>query len=239
MNIIKDLLPHNQQNRPSQNPSSSRYKIIIPPKYITVHNAWSPWDAKGLNEYQKTGGAITRPASWHLSVCDKYIVQGIPFGETAWHAGDYRNVANPGVGNTQSIGMEICDFYDYRTKRNDQARYLKAEAQSIELVAYMITKVPSLLPYPDCIVPHTKWRAASGCPSRILGRRNGWEEYVEKVGEALRNMEEEKPPAPPIDEDVFYRVIVGSYNDRSNADKRLAEAKQKGFKDAFIVAFRR
>ena len=47
------------------------------------------------------------------------------------------------------------------------------------------------------------------------------------------------PPAPPIDEDVFYRVIVGSYNDRSNADRRLAEAKEKGFSDAFIVAFRR
>lgn len=46
-------------------------------------------------------------------------------------------------------------------------------------------------------------------------------------------------PAPPIDEDVFYRVIVGSYNDRSNADRRLAEAKEKGFSDAFIVAFRR
>ena len=46
-------------------------------------------------------------------------------------------------------------------------------------------------------------------------------------------------PAPPIDEDVFYRVVVGSYNDRSNADRRLAEAKEKGFSDAFIVAFRR
>ena len=50
-----------------------------------------------------------------------------------------------------------------------------------------------------------------------------------------------KPPTPepPINEDIFYRVIVGSYNDRSNADKRLAEAKQKGFDNAFIVAFRR
>ena len=49
----------------------------------------------------------------------------------------------------------------------------------------------------------------------------------------------EKQATPPADPDLFYRVVVGSYNDRSNADKRLAEAKQKGFDNAFIVAFRR
>lgn len=188
MNIIQDLLPLNQQNRPSMNPKSSRYKIIIPPKWITIHNAWSPWDAYGLNEYQKTGGAITRPASWHLSVDDKVAVQGIPFGETAWHAGDYVNVANPGVGNTQSIGIEICDFYNGKT--NDQSRYLLAEAYSTLVVAYLIRTVPSLLPFPECVVPHTKWRPASGCPSRILGRKDGWEHYLARVGEALKGQEE-------------------------------------------------
>ena len=60
------------------------------------------------------------------------------------------------------------------------------------------------------------------------------------IAEALKlTKKQPEKPAPPIDEDVFYRVIVGSYNDRSNADKRLAEAKQKGFDNAFIVAFRR
>ena len=49
----------------------------------------------------------------------------------------------------------------------------------------------------------------------------------------------EKQATPPADPDLFYRVVVGSYSDRSNADRRLAEAKEKGFSDAFIVAFRR
>ena len=186
MNIVHDFLPERQQNRPSKNPSSSRYKIIIPPKWITIHNAWSPWDAYGLNEYQKTGGAITRPASWHLSVDDKVAVQGIPFGETAWHAGDYKNVANPGIGNTQSIGIEICDFYDSTTKKNDQARYLMAEAYSVLVVAHLIKTVPSLLPFPECVVPHTKWRPASGCPSRSLGRKDGWANYLARIEEALK-----------------------------------------------------
>ena len=186
MNIVHDFLPERQQNRPSKNPSSSRYKIIIPPKWITIHNAWSPWDAYGLNEYQKTGGAITRPASWHLSVDDKVAVQGIPFGETAWHAGDYKNVANPGIGNIQSIGIEICDFYSSTTKKNDQARYLMAEAYSVLVVAHLIKTVPSLLPFPECVVPHTKWRPASGCPSRILGRKDGWANYLARIEEALK-----------------------------------------------------
>ncbi len=194
MIIIQDLLPHNQQNRPSQNPTSSRYKIIIPPKGVAVHNAWSPWDAKGLNEYQKTGGAITRPASWHLSVDDKQVIQGIPFGETAWHAGDYVNVANPGVGNTQYIGMEICDFYDAKTGKNDQARYLRAEALSVEVVAYLINTIPSFLPFPECVQPHAKFRPASGCPSRILGRKDGWDNYISRVAEVLKS----KPTAPPV-----------------------------------------
>ena len=235
MDIIQDHIAPSRRNRPSTNPKSSRYKIIIPPKYITIHNAWSPWDAKGLNNYQKGDAAASRPASWHLSICDKYIVQGIPFGETAWHAGDYQNVANPGVGNTESIGIEICDFYNSSTKRNDQARYLKAEAHCIKLVAYLIGTVSSLLPFPQCVVPHKKWRAASGCPSRILGRPNGWQEFISKVEEYLKVADDTKP----IDPNLYYRVIVGSYQNRANADRALAEAKAKGFKDAFIVAFRK
>ena len=215
MRIIQDLLPHGQQNRPTQNPRSSRYKIIIPPKWITVHNAWSPWDAYGLNEYQKTGGAITRPASWHLSCDDKVVVQGIPFGETAWHAGDYVNVSNPGVGNTQSIGIEICDFYNYRTKTNDQARYLRAEAHSVELVAHLIKTVPSLLRFPECVVPHTKWRPASGCPSRILGRKDGWDNYIERIREALRASEQ---PAPAPVYPTIQRTIGIEVNGKGSSE---------------------
>lgn len=234
MNIIQDLLPHNQRNRPSQNPASSRYKVIIPPKWITIHNAWSPWDAKGLNNYQKTGGAINRPASWHLSVCDKYVVQGIPFGETAWHAGDYVNVANPGLGNTQSIGIEICDFYNSSTKTNNEQRYLAAEEHSTLLVAHLIKTVPSLLKFPDCVVPHTRWRAASGCPSRILRRNNGWNNYLDRIEQKLKSND---PKPDPGQTEVWYRVVAGSYRDRDNAEMMRRNLTRQGI-NAFIVPFR-
>lgn len=197
MNVIQDFIASGRKNRPTTNPSSSRHKIIIPPKWITIHNAWSPWDARGLNNYQKGDEAANRPASWHLSVSDNLVVQGVPFGETAWHAGDYVNVANPGIGNTQTIGIEICDFYNSATKRNDQERYLLAEAYSVKLVAHLIKTVPSLLPFPECVVPHTKWRPASGCPSRILGRKDGWANYINSIKEEL-NRKPEQPQKPAL-----------------------------------------
>ncbi len=234
INIIQDLLPHNQQNRPSQNPKSSRYRIIIPPKWITIHNAWSPWDARGLNEYQKTGSAITRPASWHLSVSDRLVVQGIPFGETAWHAGDYTNVNSPGIGNTQSIGIEICDFYNSTTKRNNEQLYLLAEEYSTLLVAHLIKTVPSLLKFPDCVVPHTKWRAASGCPSRILGRKNGWNNYLMRIEQKLKSSQ---PTPDPTQSKVWYRVIAGSYNDITHARQMDEWLKKQGIK-SFILPYK-
>lgn len=36
--------------------------------------------------------------------------------------------------------------------------------------------------------------------------------------------------------DTYYRVSVGSYKDKTNAEKILNEAKEKGFKDTFITA---
>ncbi len=203
MKIIQDLIPAGTRNRPTTVRGGSRYGIIVPPKWITIHNAWSPWDAKGLNDYQKTDGCINRPASWHLSVSDGLVYQGIPFGETAWHAGDFVRAtptqpAKPGTGNSQTIGIEICDFYDWRTKTNNQTLYLLAEAYSTKLVAHLIKTVPSLLPFPECVVPHTKWRPSSGCPSRILGRRNGWQEYLDKVEMELSSVIPTPPALPDI-----------------------------------------
>ena len=45
-----------------------------------------------------------------------------------------------------------------------------------------------------------------------------------------------KAPADPTPkQDVFYRVQVGAYNDRKNAEAFLAQVKKAGFTNAFIV----
>ena len=43
------------------------------------------------------------------------------------------------------------------------------------------------------------------------------------------------PNFQPVKSDVFYRVQVGAYNDRHNAELFLAQVKKAGFTNAFIV----
>lgn len=53
---------------------------------------------------------------------------------------------------------------------------------------------------------------------------------------------DEKPVAKPVEtptekveDTILYRVQIGAYSKKENAEKRLAEAKAAGFKDAFIA----
>ena len=48
-----------------------------------------------------------------------------------------------------------------------------------------------------------------------------------------------KDPEKPAPADVFYRVQVGAYNDRKNAEAFLSQVKKAGFTNAFIVEVKR
>lgn len=50
---------------------------------------------------------------------------------------------------------------------------------------------------------------------------------------------ETQPPPTTSTGDTFYRVVVGSYKDRSNADKCLADAKAKGFTGVFMDIYKK
>ena len=71
-------------------------------------------------------------------------------------------------------------------------------------------------------------------------------EHPQTVGEAIAKgvckgfgVEYVSPmpsPSPsPDKKDVFYRVQVGAYSDKANAERFLEQVKAAGFKDAFIV----
>ncbi|MNP19806.1 Sporulation-specific N-acetylmuramoyl-L-alanine amidase [compost metagenome] len=51
-------------------------------------------------------------------------------------------------------------------------------------------------------------------------------------------VEDPKPVIQPIDSNVFYRVVTGSYKDRANAEAQVKALKDKGF-DSFIDVYRK
>lgn len=175
MNIIQDFIPVGRGNRPG---------FAMTPKYITIHDTANK--NKGANalmhaKYLKGDTAAKLPVSWHYTVDDQYIVQHLPLNEHGWHAGD-----GNGPGNRMSIGIEICENVD-----GDRA---KAEANAAELVANLIRTVPSLLPFPECVVQHNRW-SGKDCPHIIRHRPGGWEAFLAAVRAHL-----ERPAPDPADE---------------------------------------
>ena len=226
MNIIQDFIPAGRRNRPVTAPQSSLYGRKMTAKYITIHNPASPgWNAKQLHDYGKSQGTVGSLKSWHFSVDKDNAYQMLPTDESGWHAGD-----NLGPGNTTSIAFEICDRGAYA---KNWPLFWQDQEHAAEVCAHLIKTIPSLHPFPACIVQHNKW-SGKNCPYWIRQESGGWQRFLNFVDKYLR-----EPEQPPADPDVFYRVIVGSYNDRANAERAMAEAKAKGFSSAFIVAFRR
>lgn len=51
------------------------------------------------------------------------------------------------------------------------------------------------------------------------------------------NLEQPVPPKPPVD-DVYYRVVCGSFKDKANAEARKNELISKGYPDTFIDTYK-
>ncbi|MFT4413174.1 LysM peptidoglycan-binding domain-containing protein [Fredinandcohnia humi] len=154
MNIIQKIVPESR---------SCRLKRAMIPRYITIHNTANT--SRGANalahaNYLLSGNS--KIVGWHYTVDDKNIVQHIPTNEMAFHAGDGRY----GTGNTQSIGIEIC--------QNADGNYAKAESNAIDLVIYLMKKHNISI---ERVVPHKHW-SGKQCPRKILDR---WPAFINEV----------------------------------------------------------
>lgn len=141
--------------------------------------------------------------SFHYAVDDKEVVQGIPENRNAWHCGD----GEYGKGNRESIGIEIC----YSKSGGD--RFTQAEKNAVELIADILKR------YGWGVAQITKHQDYSGkyCPHRTLD--NGWDRFIKMVEAKMSNK--------------LYKVQVGAFSKRENADKLCNELKSKGY-SAFV-----
>lgn len=124
--------------------------------YITVHNT-----ANLKSTAQNERDWLSNPKNisstgWHLVVDAKEAIEAIPLDEVAYHAGDGRE----GLGNSHSIGVEICEIGDYAA--NEEA--------AVELIASLLIKFNLSI---DRVMSHYDWNGKN-CPNRILPYWSGF-----------------------------------------------------------------
>ena len=163
MEIVKDFIPKDRNNRPG---------FTMSPEFITIHdtgNSNPGANAKVHVGYLDSPTAQNLPVSWHFTVDENTIYQHLPLDENGWHAGD----GGQGQGNRNSIGIEVC--------MNKGADRNKAEILTAKLVAYLFENVSSLLPFPDAMKQHFDW-SGKNCPQLL---RNGyvrnWQEFLDLI----------------------------------------------------------
>jgi N-acetylmuramoyl-L-alanine amidase len=159
MKITKDFIPAGRKNRPGK---------ANPMRYITVHNTGNVTPGAGARShagYIKTDDCANRPASWHYTVDDVSIYQHLPDNETAYHAGD-----KDGPGNTQSIGIEIC--------QNADGDLLTATDNAAWLVSELMLRYDVPI---ENVKQHYDW-SKKDCPQMIrAGKPYNWVAFLAKV----------------------------------------------------------
>lgn len=166
--IRQDLIPAGRKNRPGGTDSD---------KYITIHetgNFAKGADAAAHAAYLKSDAAVKAQMSWHYTVDDHAVVQHIPDGEKAWHAGDGAN----GPGNSQSIGIEICV--------DAGGDFAQAKRNAAALVRLLMKEHGIGL---GNVVQHHHWNGKD-CPHTIRHTAGGWDAFLRLVEKSTG---EEKP----------------------------------------------
>ena len=197
--------------------SKDKYSIKCPyqmkPEFIVVHNTANDATASSEIKYMISNN---NEVSFHFAIDDSEVVQGLPLDRNAWACGDGAN----GEGNRKGIQVEIC------YSKSGGSRFEKAEKNAAKFIA--------------CLLHERGWDTSkvkkhqdfSGkyCPHRTLDI--GWASFINMVKDELNILKGK------TSDELFYRVIVASYEDRTNALKMVDELKKKGYKDAFIAAYK-
>ena len=149
--------------------------------------------------------------------------QTLPWNYRGWHAG--------GSANDTHIGFEICE--DGLT---DASYFSAVYREAVELCVYLCKQYG--LTEKD-IICHSE-----GCKLGIASNHGDVMHWFPKHGKSMDTFRaavkvglaatEAPVPVSPTTPKKYYRVQVGAYSVKSNADAMLAKIKAAGFTDAFV-----
>ncbi len=146
--------------------------------------------------------------------------QTLPWNHRGWHAG--------GSANDTHIGFEICE--DGLT---DAPYFNKVYTEAVELCAYLCKLYG--LTEKDIIGHYEGYQ--KGIASNHGDPRNWFPKHGKSMDTFRADVKKLLNPVStpaPAEPKKLYRVQVGAYSVKANADAMLAKVKAAGFTDAFI-----
>jgi N-acetylmuramoyl-L-alanine amidase len=160
--------------------------------------------------------------------------QTLPWNHRGWHSGR----GTKGSANDTHISVEICE-----DNLTDAAYFNAVYKEAAELCAFLC-KEYTLDPMADGVIighfeGHRRGIASNHADPGHWFPRHGksMDTFRAEVKRLLTSGETPKPPAPtpaPTEPKKLYRVQVGAFSSKANADAMLAKVKAAGFVDAYI-----
>ena len=201
-------------------------------KYIVVHYTGNDGDTDENNGNYFKNNVVE--ASAHYFVDDDSITQTVPDDYVAWHCGA-KTYKHANCRNTNSIGVEICDD----VKNGVVYPSDKTIENALELVKHLMQKysVPQ-----ENVIRHYDVTGKL-CPAYWCGTKEKddkwiaafWSRLTASNNSTSTNTTKEEKPGSVASGGVLYRVQVGAYSNKANAERQLARIKAAGFTDAFIA----
>lgn len=148
--------------------------------------------------------------------------QTLPWNHRGWHAG--------GKANDTHIGFEICE-----DSLTDTSYFNKVYKEAVELCVYLCKLYK--LTEKDIIGHYEGFKL--GMASNHSDPSNWFPKHGKSMDSFRADVKKELSspplsPTPPQAANKLYRVQVGAYSVKANADAMLKKVKAAGFTDAFI-----
>ncbi len=199
--------------------SKDKYHIKCPhamtAEYLTIHNTENSASAENEIKYMISNN---NQVSFHFAVDDKEVIQGLPLNRNAWAAGDGAN----GPGNRKSIHIEICYSKIGGIKfENAEKNAAKLTARLLHERNWDISKVKR----------HKDW-SGKDCPR--LTMQKGWASWINMVKDELKALQQPTPSTG--NNDVWFRVVVGSYNNKTTATNVKKRLESEGITGVWLQA---
>lgn len=192
------IIPAGNPNRPGTGGGGPGWPPFMrggSPNEIVVHDTanTSPGADAIMHGHFLASGGGGESVSFHAGVDSRRSVQYLPWNETCWAAGD-----GLGVGNTDSINIELCI--------NRDGDYATMLLRAVVLIAKLCSHFG--IPTDAIRQHHDRSSYGKDCPHTIRTVPGKWDQFIKDVKEAIAKMATSKVPTPDTGPVLFKETGV-------------------------------